>query len=321
MNDRGRPEQLLRIGSRTSTLAMQQTQYIAGRLEALWPALRCEIVPFVTHGDRTLDHPLPAIGGKGLFTAELEAALNAGEIDIAVHSLKDLPVADSPGLALGAIPNREDVRDVLVVQGGAVHAGAVGDANLTVLTDGAAVGTSSLRRQAQLLAVRPDLQVRSIRGNVETRIRKVTEGQYDATVLAAAGLVRVGLIGQAACYLPLELMLPAPGQGALAVQCREDDDRTLALLAAIEDADVRAAVTAERAFLHALDAGCSAPVAAFATPAGNGSGALEMRALVASHDGRQVVRVAGQGADPQGLGETLAAQALRQGAEEILARV
>ncbi|MBW7883937.1 MAG: hydroxymethylbilane synthase, partial [Caldilineaceae bacterium] len=207
---------------------MQQTHYIAGRLEAHWPALRCEIVPFVTHGDRTLDHPLPAIGGKGLFTAELEAALNAGEIDIAVHSLKDLPVADSPGLVLGAIPNREDVRDVLVVQdSGAGYAGAVGDADLSVLANGAVVGTSSLRRQAQLLAVRPDLQVRSIRGNVETRLRKVAEGHYDATVLAAAGLVRVGLIGRAACYLPLELMLPAPGQGALAVQCREEDERTL----------------------------------------------------------------------------------------------
>ncbi len=228
------------IGSRTSRLAMWQTRHIIDQLQQAWPGLECQVEPFVTKGDKTLDKPLPQIGGKGLFTLELEQALLDGRIDLAVHSLKDLPVEDAAGLTLGAIVGRADVRDVLIAAEGVT---------LGSLALEAVVGTSSLRRQAQLLYARPDLQVRSIRGNVETRIRKVDEGQYDATILAAAGVMRLELERHIAQWLPLDVMLPAPGQGALGVQCRAGDEATLYLLSAVHQADVAAAVTAERSFL------------------------------------------------------------------------
>jgi hydroxymethylbilane synthase len=246
----------IRIGTRTSKLALWQTNHVAELLQGRHEYVRCELVPMVTQGDRRLDRPLPEIGGKGLFTAELEEALLGGEIDLAVHSLKDLPVENRPGLTLGAILSREDVRDVLVAAAGTT---------LATLPPGAVVGTSSLRRQAQLLAYRPDLQVRPIRGNVDTRIRKVLEGDYDAAVLAGAGLHRLGLGDHAVEWLSLEVMLPAPGQGALAVQCRGDDVEIRVLLAAIDERAVRAATYAERRLLWLLGGGCSAPVAAHAT--------------------------------------------------------
>lgn len=305
------------IGSRTSRLAMWQTQYIIDQLQQAWPGLTCRVEPFVTKGDKRLDQPLPQIGGKGLFTQELEQALLDGRIDLAVHSLKDLPVEDvaaptqSDGLTLGAISERADVRDVLV----AAHGSRLGSLPL-----GAVVGTSSLRRQAQLLYARPDLQVRSIRGNVETRIRKVQEGQYDATVLAAAGVTRLELGDHISQWLPLEVMLPAPGQGALGVQCRAGDEAILELLSAVHRADVAAAVTAERSFLHHLGGGCATPVAAHAVQGKNG---LHMTGLVAALSGGKQVRVQGRG---QGrgqaaweLGARLAQEALAQGAGEILA--
>ena len=297
------------IGTRTSNLALWQTRHISALLEKAWLDVSCGNEPFVTQGDKTLDKPLPQIGGKGLFTQELEQALLDGRIHLAVHSLKDLPVEDSPGLVLGAIVGRADVRDVLIAANGRT---------LQSLPRGAIVGTSSLRRQSQLRHQRPDLDVRSIRGNVETRIRKVQEGQYDATILAAAGVTRLGLDEHIAQWLPLEMMLPAPGQGALAVQCRADDAETLRLLAAIHQPDVAAAVTTERAFLHALGGGCATPVAAYALWE---NGRLHLTGLVGSLDGQNMVRVADSGDGAAALGQALAQQAIAQGAAEILAYV
>ncbi len=300
----------LTLGTRTSELALWQTNHVIQLLQAAWPGLTCQITPFVTQGDKTQasGKPLPTIGGKGVFTLELEEALRSGTIDLAVHSLKDLPVEDAPGLTLGAISSRADVRDVFVARNGWT---------LATLPPNAVVGTSSTRRAAQLLIVRPDLQIKSIRGNVGTRVRKVLDGDYDATVLAAAGLERLGLTDAVTEKLSLEVMLPAPGQGALAVQCRADDEATLALLAAIDDADVRAAVTAERQFLHNLGGGCSAPVAAYATVVDAPQRLFQMQALVASPDGQQVVRVQGRG-EAATLGNRLAQQALAQGVASLL---
>jgi len=300
----------LRAGTRVSALARWQTDHVLDLLRQARPGLACSIATFSTEGDRTLDRPLPAIGGKGLFTAALEHGLRQGSIDIAVHSLKDLPVADPPGLTVGAIVGRADVRDVLVCRDACT---------LSTLPAGAVVGTSSLRRQAQLLALRPDLAVRSIRGNVETRIRKVMEGEYDATVLAAAGLTRLGLeVGRSACFLSVEEMLPAPGQGALAVQCRVDDTQTLDLLALIDNRVVREAVTAERTFLQSLGGGCAVPVAAYATAE---NGVWSLTGLVANPGGAPLIRVSGSGAEAEALGRALAGQATAAGAGRILDQV
>lgn len=300
------PTKTIIIGTRTSQLALWQTNYVKQKLEDVWPSLVCRLETFVTQGDKTLDKPLPEIGGKGLFTAELEAALMDGRIDIAVHSLKDLPVADAAGLTVGAISPRADVRDVLVAR----EKWTLGSLPL-----GATVGTSSLRRQAQLLHARPDLNIQSIRGNVDTRLRKVQEGQYDATILAAAGLTRLGLENHIAQYLPLDIMLPAPGQGALAVQCRVADTAVLSLLAAIDDAETRCCVTAERAFLDGLGSGCSLPVAAYATRQND---EIMLTGLVAAGDGSRVIEVRGYGRDPHQLGADLAKSALAQGAAALL---
>ena len=294
------------FATRPSALARWQTDYVAALLRAAHPSLATEIEIIVTKGDRILDKPLPVLGGKGLFTAELERALLDGRVDAAVHSLKDLPVEDAPGLTIGLTPERADVRDVLICPAG--H-------TLDTLPAGAVVGTSSLRRQAQLLAHRPDLQVRSIRGNVDTRIRKATEGQYDAVVLAAAGVMRLGLDAHISQFLPLDLMLPAPAQGVLGVQCRADDAATLALLAAVADPAAGAAARAERAFLAGLGGGCSIPVAAYAQASGAG---LHLRGLVASPDGTRVLRVQATGDDPLALGAALAEEALAKGAAGIL---
>jgi hydroxymethylbilane synthase len=309
------------IGTRASALARWQTEWAAAALKGAWPGLTIELRPFTTSGDRQLDQALPAIGGKGVFTEELESALRAHEIDLAVHSLKDLPVAGvveqasapmgpagAPGLTLGAIGPREDARDVLIAAGGHTLAG---------LPPGARVGTSSPRRAAQLLAARPDLQLLPLRGNVDSRVRKALAGEYDAIVLAAAGLLRLGLGQHASEYLSFETMLPAPGQGAIAVQCRVTDTELLAYLRPLDDAGTRAAVGAERAFLAGLGGGCAAPIAAYATIASGSK--LSLSGLVAAVDGKRVVRVAGAGDDPQALGAELAAQALAQGAHELLA--
>jgi hydroxymethylbilane synthase len=296
------------LGTRASALARAQAEHVSELLAGAWPGIVCEARPIVTQGDRTQasGRPLPEIGGKGLFTAELEHALRAGDIDLAVHSLKDLPTEESADVALGAVCLREDVRDCLVAREGLT---------LAKLPAGAIVGTSSLRRAAQLRALRPDLEVRSIRGNVDTRVRKVREGEFDAVVLAAAGIRRLGLEDAVTEWLSGETMLPAPGQGALAVQCRAGDEPVLELLAAIDDPATRAATKAERVFLQALGAGCTAPVGAWAEAMYLGH--VRMDGLVATLDGREVVRVSGEG-EPAELGERLAREALASGADRIL---
>jgi hydroxymethylbilane synthase len=263
-----------------------------------------------TKGDRILDKPLPLIGGKGLFTAELEAALRSSEIDLAVHSLKDLPTEMPAGLVLGAIPPRADVHDAFVSRSARP---------LAHLSPGAVIGTSSRRRAAQLLHYFPHLRMADIRGNVDTRIRKALDpdGPYDATVLAMAGITRLECSEVVTETLSLDLMLPAPGQGALAVQCR-NDARVLALLAPLDDPATRAAVTAERAFLRGLGGGCSVPVAAYAYLSHN---ELYLRGRVAAHDGAVVVEVsvAGNYTEAEQLGATLADRAQLQGANRLLA--
>jgi hydroxymethylbilane synthase len=307
----GPPGEAVVVGTRGSALARRQTERVVGRLVAAWPGLECDVRPIVTHGDRTQasGEPLPEIGGKGLFTAELEQGLRDGGLDLAVHSLKDLPTEDPLDVTIGAVCGREEARDCLVSRDGV---------GLAELGAGAVVGTSSLRRTAQLRALRHDLDVRSIRGNVDTRVRKVRDGEYDATVLAGAGIRRLGLEDAVTEWLPVETMLPAPGQGALAVQCRSDDERVLQLLAAIDDSAARATTGAERAFLHALGGGCAAPVAAHATV--SAPGRVHLEGLVLSPDGRDVVRVEGEGEQEEVAGR-LAREALAAGARSILAAV
>jgi hydroxymethylbilane synthase len=310
----------IRIGTRGSALALVQTRSVADLLRRARPELRCEIVEITTHGDLDADRPLPEIGGEGLFTARIEQALNDGAIDAAVHSLKDLPVEDPAGLAVGAVIGREEAREVLVARDGLT---------LATLPAGAVVGSSSTRRQAQLLLRRGDIVVKPIRGNVETRIAKVTRGEFDATVLAGAGVVRLGLNERITEWIELSDFLPAPGQGAIAVQCRSGDARTVELLACIDEPLLRAETDAERWFLRVLGAGCSAPVAAFArarrdtesrTPdAGTGSLRIWMKGRVSAPDGSKTIAVEGGGSDPRMLAESLAREALRAGAVEILA--
>jgi hydroxymethylbilane synthase len=299
------------LGTRASALARAQTESVIALLTEAWPDLACETKVISTAGDRTqaTGEPLPEIGGKGLFTAELERALRDGDIDLAVHSLKDLPTDDSEGVVVGAVSTREDVRDCVVTRDGG---------SLAELPPGAVVGTSSLRRSAQLRAVRSDLEVRSIRGNVDTRIEKVRAGEYHAAVLAAAGVRRLGLEDAVSEWLDAETMLPAPGQGALAIQCRAGDDAVLALLAEIDNPKARAETTAERAFLRVLGAGCAAPVAALAETLTTTR--VRLRGLVASVDGSGMVRVHGEG-EPQTIGDELALEALAAGADRILAAI
>lgn len=297
------------FATRPSKLARWQTQWVMHALQNLHPNLECEEKIITTQGDRILDRPLPEIGGKGLFTQELESELLSGSVHCAVHSLKDLPVENPTGLTVGCIPVRAEVRDALISGKGYT---------LATLPTNASIGTSSLRRAAQILAQRPDVQTESLRGNVDTRLRKALDGQYDAIILAGAGLTRLGLDNHVSDWLSLDAMLPAPGQGALAVQCRADDAATLDLLAAMDDKATRMAVTAERAFLSGLGGGCSVPVAAYAEIVGDQRLEIRLTGLVISEDGKQSVHVARQGPDAQLLGRELAQHAIAQGASEIL---
>jgi hydroxymethylbilane synthase len=298
------------FATRPSALARWQTQWVIHTLQTLHPDLECEEKTITTQGDKILDKPLPEIRGKGLFTQELESELLSGAVHCAVHSLKDLPVETPVGLTIGCIPARAEVRDALISKNGFT---------LATLPPGASIGTSSLRRAAQILALRPDVQIGSLRGNVDTRLRKVLEGQYDAIILAGAGLRRLGLDQHVTEWLSLDVMLPAPGQGALAVQCRAEDGATLDRLAALEDEATRKAVTAERAFLSGLGGGCSVPVAAYAQISEEQKLRIDLTGLVISEDGRKVVNVSSQGTDPLQLGNRLAQEAISQGADEILA--
>lgn len=304
------------FATRPSALARWQTQWVIGALRGLHPNLECEEMVITTQGDRILDKPLPEIGGKGLFTQELESELLSRSVHCAVHSLKDLPVENPPGLTVGCIPVRAEVRDGLISAKGYT---------LATLPANASVGTSSLRRAAQILALRPDVRIQSLRGNVDTRLRKALDGQYDAIVLAGAGLTRLGLDKHVTEWLSLDVMLPAPGQGALAVQCRADDESTLGLLAALDDEQTRKSVTAERAFLSGLGGGCAVPVGAYAQTSGDSSHGdashrleIELAGLVISEDGKKVVKIKGKGLDSVSLGKDLAQKAILQGAQEIL---
>lgn len=288
------------LATRASALARWQTDEVRRQLMARWPQLQLETLELVTQGDHNLDRPLPEIGGKGVFTQELEATLRSGQADLAVHSLKDLPIEDPQDLCLGAVLSRSDPRDVLV--------GGEGR-DLAALPPGASVGTSSLRRQVQLLALRPDLRPRPVRGNVETRIAKVQRGEYQAVVLAAAGVMRLGLERHITHWFELEQMLPAAGQGAIAVQCRAGDRATRELLAAIEHPPTRTTTAAERALLHALGAGCAAPVGALARVEG---GRLRLRAVLSDPEGSVLLRLQADGEDPVRLGRDLARQALER---------
>jgi hydroxymethylbilane synthase len=276
------------IGTRGSPLALAQAREVEARLKRAHPGLAQEgaiaLSVIRTSGDQVTDRPLYEIGGKGLFTKELEDALLQKQIDVAVHSVKDLPGFLPPGLGVVCVLPREDPRDALISAHGA---------SLSELPRGARLGTSSPRRQAQVLALRPDIAVRPLRGNVETRLRKIREGEADATLLALAGLKRLGLESKATAVISVEEILPAVGQGAIGLECREDDDRMRALLAPLNDAMSAACVAAERALLATLEGSCRTPIAGLAEIGGDGT--LSLRGLVASLDGRRVIRVTRSG--------------------------
>ena len=296
----------LTFATRPSALARWQTARVIQLLQAAHPRLKCSEYIITTSGDRAFDRPLPELEGKGLFTRELEEALLSGQVHGAVHSLKDLPVEDTPGIVIAAIPEREAAYDVLV---------SAKAWSLSSLPEGARVGTCSKRRAAQLLARRPDLSILPLRGNVETRLRKLLNGEYDAIVLAQAGLTRLGLGKHISEVFSLDVMLPAPGQGALGVQCRVDDIKALELLSAIHDPLTAAAVNAERAFLSSLGGGCSLPIAAFAE---KDNGAIILTGAVLSTDGKQAIRLSAVDTEPKKLGERLAELVLERGAAELL---
>lgn len=283
------PSKTLRLGTRGSLLARTQSQIVANAIEKAHPGVHVELITVRTSGDRIADRPLHELGGKGLFTKELEQALLSNDIDFAVHSYKDVPVTmplvDQEGLMIAAVPVREDPRDVLVCSLAR---------SIEELPRDARVGTGSLRRQCQLLALRPDLRIEPVRGNIDTRIRKLQEGQYDAIVLAASGLNRASLFDhESMTVIRTEVLLPAPGQGALALQCRRDDAETRRLLRALNDLDTAECVGAERALVAALEGDCHSPIAALATVNGEG---IRLQAAVGARDGvPPVARAAAEG--------------------------
>src|ERR1041385_8055612 len=282
------------FGTRPFPLAREQTAHVIRLLQAAWHDLECQEQVITTKGDRILEQSFPEIEEKGIFTNELETALLSGQVDVVVHSLKDLPLKETPGITIAAIPVRDSAFDVLVSRK---------KQTLSDLPESARVGTSSLRRRAQLLACRPDLTILPLRGNVDTRVRQLTAGEYDAIILAAAALTRLGMQAQITETLPLDVMLPAPGQGALAVQCRAEDRETLDLLTAIHDPLTSAAVTAERAFLAGLEARCSVPIGAFAQ---KNDGQIILTGAVFSPDGKQAIRLSDVDSKPHDLGKRLA---------------
>jgi hydroxymethylbilane synthase len=296
------------IGSRGSKLALVQANWVKTQLESGHAGLSVEIEVIKTSGDVFLEAPLSQIGGKGLFTKEIEEALLCGKVDLAVHSLKDLPTTLPDGICLGAVTRREDVRDAFVSNrfGG-----------LAELPRGARVGTSSLRRQSQLLSLRPELEILNLRGNLDTRLRKLDEGRYDAIILACAGLNRLGLQDRIRERIPVEKVCPAIGQGALGVEARSDDAQTLQALRCLRDEETGFAVSAERALLKRLGGGCQVPIAGYAWVE---QGALQMLGLVASLDGRKVFRdrVSGSRQKAEELGKQLAERLLAQGAQEVV---
>lgn len=302
---------LIRIATRKSPLALWQAEYVRDELQRHHPGLQVELVTMTTRGDKILDTPLAKVGGKGLFVKELEVAMQEGRADIAVHSMKDVPMEFPEGLGLGAICEREDPRDAFVSN----H-----HASLAALPAGAVVGTSSLRRQCQLKRARPDLVIRDLRGNVNTRLAKLDAGEYDALILASAGLIRLGFQARIRESLAEETLLPAVGQGAVGIECRLGDAETLALLAPLNHDETAIRVRAERAMNHRLQGGCQVPIAGFAELAGE---TLTLRGLVGSLDGQQVLedQVSGPAAEAEVLGRALAEKLLAAGAADILKAV
>ena len=301
-------EKTLKIATRQSPLALWQANYVKDRLQQQYLDLTVELVPMVTKGDVILDSPLAKIGGKGLFVKELENALLNKEADIAVHSMKDVPMQFPEGLGLAVICQREDPRDAFVSHS---------YRTFTELPQGAVVGTSSLRRQCQLKALRPDLDIRSLRGNVGTRLSKLDNGDYDAIILASAGLSRLGLADRIASFIDVEQSLPAAGQGAVGIECRTDDAQVQALLAPLADAETTYCVLAERAMNNHLQGGCQVPIGGYAVLQ---QGQLYLRALVGDIDGSRIIRAEGKSAveNAEVLGVKIAEQLLAQGADKIL---
>ncbi|SER91737.1 hydroxymethylbilane synthase [Salipaludibacillus aurantiacus] len=299
------------IGSRRSNLAMTQTRWVIEQLEKFNLPYEFEIKEIVTKGDKILDVTLSKVGGKGLFVKEIEQAMYDGEIDMAVHSMKDLPSEMAEGMVIGAVPERVDPRDAFISNSGQT---------LMELPAGSIVGTSSLRRSAQVLAKRPDLKIQWIRGNIDTRLRKCREEEFDAIILAAAGLQRVGWTEDIVTeFLDPEISLPAVGQGALGIECREEDKDLLQLLDRINHPDTAKTVSAERAFLHTVEGGCQVPIAGYATL--NEDRQVTLTALVASPDGKKVFKETITGNDPVAIGKQAAEKMLNEGAKEVLDQV
>jgi len=301
----------IRIATRKSALALWQAEYVKARLEAAHPHVTVSLVPMVSRGDKLLDAPLAKIGGKGLFVKELETALMENEADIAVHSMKDVPMEFPEGLGLYCICEREDPRDAFVSN----HFD-----DLDALPPGSVVGTSSLRRQAQLLARRPDLKIQFLRGNVNTRLAKLDAGEYDAIILAAAGLIRLGFGGRIRSSISVDESLPAGGQGAVGIECRTTDSELHALLECLNHAPTATRVVAERALNKRLNGGCQVPIACYAVLEGD---QLWLRGLVGQPDGTVLLRAEGRApaADAEALGVQVAEALLDQGAEQILQAV
>ena len=299
---------LIRIATRRSPLALWQAEHVAAVLKTHHPELSIELVKMVTQGDKILDTPLAKIGGKGLFVKELEQGMFNGDADIAVHSMKDVPAKLPDGLAIAAILEREDPRDAFVSNT---------YATVDELPQGATVGTSSLRRQCQLLTRRPDLIIKSLRGNVNTRLSKLDQGDYDAIILATAGLVRLGFDDRIKQRLPINIMLPAIGQGAIGIECREGDQQTLSLIQCLHDEKTASRVTAERAMNFTLEGGCQAPIGGHAKIKDN---ILRLHGLVAEPDGSIIImeQLEGPIEDAANIGETVANSLLNAGAKQIL---
>ncbi len=302
---------LIKIGTRGSLLATTQSTWVKNQIETQHPGVSVELEIIVTKGDKILDVPLAMVGGKGLFVKEIEEALLRNDVDLAVHSMKDVPSELPDELHLGIIPLRENPHDAFI---------SVRYKTLADLPQGATVGTSSLRRRSQLAALRPDLKIVDLRGNLDTRLRKLDEGQFQAIILAAAGLNRLGMSSRATGYFTAKEMLPAVGQGALGIELRKDDAELLAGLAFLNDARTTVAVAAERAFLSRLEGGCQVPIGAFAEVH---NGQVELTGLVASIDGKEILKesIAGPSEEAQELGTRLANKLLEMGGREILAEV
>ncbi|MBQ0723889.1 MAG: hydroxymethylbilane synthase [Cycloclasticus sp.] len=302
---------LIRIATRRSPLALWQAEHVATLLKTAHPHLTVELVKMVTQGDKILDTPLAKIGGKGLFVKELEHGMLNNLADIAVHSMKDLPALLPDGLKIGAILSREDPRDAFVSNS---------FASIDALPQGAVVGTSSLRRQCQLLALRPDLHIKSLRGNVNRRLQKMDDGEYDAIVLAAAGLIRLDLESRIKLSIPVSTMLAAVGQGAIGIECRSQDTSTQALIDCLHDPVTASRVNAERAMNFTLEGGCQAPIAGHAKIT---DGTLRLHGLVAEPDGSVIIteQLEGPVEDAEKIGTTVGKRLLAAGAQQILARL